>query len=113
MTKELGILIARLREQKGLSQRKLAKQIGYSPTYIAKIETGNQRGSHTILWKLARALKVKPDLVFTAAGIRLITVPTRRSLDAKALEFAELPHEVQELLLKIAPIIESYSDHKM
>lgn len=56
--KRLGARIKALREQQGLSQRKLALMIGSNQTYIWQIENGTVNVGLDILCRLADALEV-------------------------------------------------------
>ena len=62
--KRMGARIKTLREQQGLSQRKLALMIGSSQTHIWQIENGTVNVGLDILCRLADALEVNVrDLV--------------------------------------------------
>jgi len=52
-------MIAHLREDKGLSQRDLARITGLKQPQIARIESGDYLPTLETLWKLADALKAK------------------------------------------------------
>lgn len=56
--KRLGERIKALREQQGLSQRKLALMIGSNQTHIWQIENGNVNVGLDLLCRLADALEV-------------------------------------------------------
>ena len=56
--KQLGARIKTLREQQGLSQRKLALMIGSNQTHIWQIENGTVNVGLDILCRLADALEV-------------------------------------------------------
>lgn len=56
--KWLGERIKALREQQGLSQRKLALMIGSNQTHIWQIENGNVNVGLDLLCRLADALEV-------------------------------------------------------
>lgn len=56
--KRLGERIKALREQQGLSQRKLALMIGSNQTHIWQIENGTVNVGLDILCRLAGALEV-------------------------------------------------------
>ena len=56
--KRLGERIKALREQQGLSQRKLALMIGSNQTHIWRIENGTVNVGLDILCRLADALEV-------------------------------------------------------
>lgn len=53
---ELGMVIARLRESRGLSQRALAERAGMPQSAVARYEKAGRTPSVTILWRLAEAL---------------------------------------------------------
>src|SRR3990167_1340543 len=55
----IAVMIARLREDKNLSQRDLARITGLKQPQIARIESGNYLPTLETLWKLADALKAK------------------------------------------------------
>ena len=55
----LAVMIAHLREDKGLSQRDLARITGVKQPQIARIESGDYLPTLETLWKLADALKAK------------------------------------------------------
>ena len=52
----LAVMIAHLREDKGLSQRDLARITGLKQPQIARIESGDYLPTLETLWKLADAL---------------------------------------------------------
>ena len=54
----MGARIKTLREQQGLSQRKLALMIGSNQTHIWQIENGNVNVGLDLLCRLADALEV-------------------------------------------------------
>ncbi|WP_417756408.1 helix-turn-helix domain-containing protein [Senegalimassilia anaerobia] len=56
--KQLGARIKALREQQGLSQRKLALMIGSNQTHIWQIENGTVNVGLDLLCRLADALEV-------------------------------------------------------
>jgi transcriptional regulator with XRE-family HTH domain len=63
----LGDLVKELRMQRGLSQPELASLSSLSVGFISKIEKGYyQFTSRESIAKIARALKVKPDVLYGA-----------------------------------------------
>ena len=56
--KRMGARIKTLREQQGLSQRKLAHMIGSNQTHIWQIENGTVNVGLDLLCRLADALEV-------------------------------------------------------
>jgi len=63
---ELGALIERLREKKGLTQLDLAKKIKTSQSAIARIESGDQNVTTETISKIGKALEA--DLLYLSKG---------------------------------------------
>jgi len=67
MRKLVGRNLARLRDQKGLTQEQLADRSGFSQQYISGLERGRRNPTVVTLYELAQALGVshvelvKPD----------------------------------------------------
>ena len=66
LKKKLGQKIASLRKNKGLTQEDLAELSGYSVEFISLIERGINAPTIDGLEKLARALGVEVDIIFTS-----------------------------------------------
>jgi transcriptional regulator with XRE-family HTH domain len=60
--------VARLREERGMTQEALGWACGIAQTTIARIESGERRPTLGTIFKLARGLDVPPADLF--AGIR-------------------------------------------
>ena len=60
----LGRRIQRIRKEKGLTQEKLAEDIGVSTTWLGYIETGYRRPNLKMIYRIARALGVKVKDIF-------------------------------------------------
>jgi len=63
-----GTLIRRLREEKGVSMRELAKSIGVTYGYIGNIERGEESAREDRIQSLAAALDYDPDELLAVAG---------------------------------------------
>jgi transcriptional regulator with XRE-family HTH domain len=59
--KALGAIITELRIRKGVSQAALADRLGYSVSYISKLERGQMNPTLRTLFDLADALGVEPE----------------------------------------------------
>lgn len=57
--------IGKLRKDKGLLQKYVAKQIGISSEYLSKIENNKSEPTVTILWAIAKILDCKVDDLYT------------------------------------------------
>lgn len=55
----IGIIIGRLRTQKGLSQEVLSGLAGISRSHLAMIENGRKTARIDTLWRIAGALQIK------------------------------------------------------
>lgn len=62
--RRLGRRVRALRAQVGLSQEALADEAEVDRTYMSKIERGLANPSHTVLLKLAVALRIHPGKLF-------------------------------------------------
>ena len=58
LKKRLAMRLKRLREERGLTQDRLAKRSGVSHGYLERLEIGMHDPSLSTLKKLAKALKV-------------------------------------------------------
>ena len=60
---EVGQKLRQARETQGLSQDKLAKQLGISRASVVNIEAGRQRAPLHLLWQLSEALATDLSLL--------------------------------------------------
>ena len=65
---ELGPRLRRVREERGLSVRELARRISCSPSLISQIERGLSAPSVGILYAIASELRASLDFLFGAAA---------------------------------------------
>lgn len=56
--KKFGKKLAEVRTQKGITQEKLAFDIGVDRTYISYIERGQRNPSLYLIWRLSQLLQV-------------------------------------------------------
>ena len=59
--KALGAIVTKLRITKGLSQATLAEKLGYSLSYVSKLERGQMNATLRVLFDLADSLEIKPE----------------------------------------------------
>lgn len=64
----LGARIKAARKERGLTQERLAEQVGLSTRHIANVEKGDTNPSFEVLSTLVKALGVSVDAVFNPAG---------------------------------------------
>ena len=65
MTKEeIGCRIRTIRNNKGISQEKLALNCNLDRTYISGLERGLRNPSYLILLRITKALKISPQVLF-------------------------------------------------
>jgi transcriptional regulator with XRE-family HTH domain len=92
----LGVRIRRLREERGLTQRALAKMMGISPSYVNQLESNRRPVTVSVLLKLADALGV--DLTeFSAGPADRLSVQLRDVLADAALGEQVSDAEIREL----------------
>lgn len=61
--KLFGKVLRQIREDKGITQEKLAELADVDRTYIYRLETGKRSPSLSIIFRLADALKISPGLL--------------------------------------------------
>ena len=59
LQRKFGKRLAEMREKKGFTQETLSFEAGVDRTYISYIERGERNPSLFMVWRLAKALKVK------------------------------------------------------
>lgn len=59
----VGIVIRRLREEKGMTQELLSGFAGIARSHLSMIETGSKNPNFETLWKIADALEIKPSVL--------------------------------------------------
>lgn len=62
--KQFGFNVRNIREEKNLSQEKLAEKCNLHRTYVSDIERGERNVSIINIYKIATALNVKADRIF-------------------------------------------------
>jgi len=98
----LGEVVKKYRIERGLSQRELAKLSGLSPSFISLLEKGRYKfTSQATLDKLARALRIKPQILYEVALQK--TSPRARDADIPRSP-EELLREVNALMCAHVPI---------
>lgn len=86
---DIGTIIRTLRENKNLSQKELALQIGVSKSMVNKYESGVRRPSLEVLRKICHTLGVTAD---TLLGV---------NVDKDTLSIRDLTQEQMNALLTI------------
>lgn len=81
----VGKRIARLRAERGLTQRALAERAGCSHGYVCHLELGKRQATPQVLAQLARALDVPASTLATPAGDGVYVYVSREDL-ARAAE---------------------------
>lgn len=100
---EIGKRIGQIREEKGLTQSALAREMGVSQSAVSQIEAGERNPSYEMLRQIATALKVSVP--------HLVGAPVEK-LDAEEevhfRQYRGLPPEAREELREFA----AYLMHK-
>ena len=58
-TQTVGLVIRRLREQKGMSQELLSGLAGIARSHLSMIENGNKQPNLETIWRIASALNLR------------------------------------------------------
>ena len=59
--KAFGVVISRLRVQKGLTQESLSGLAGIARSHLAALESGEKTAKLDTVWRIAEALDIKPS----------------------------------------------------
>jgi len=96
-----GRTIQRLRREKGLTQRDVAKQVGIDFTYLSKLENerGEVSGEGTVR-KLAKVLGADEEELLALAGRVPATLRDRAQTDAQFARFLRRLPEVSDSQLR-------------
>ena len=84
---EVGRKLRQARETQGLSQERLAKQLGISRASVVNIEAGRQRAPLHLLWQFSEALGTDLSLL----------IPRREELTPSAKQVALDPTVVKQI----------------
>src|SRR4051812_27644579 len=103
--RKLGLFIKEARERKGLSQRRLAKRIGRSGTYVSRLEAGNYKSPElTTLAAIANVLDLEFAQLAVLASSQipedLISLPIylRRKYGLDAAAAQKLAHQFTNII---------------
>ena len=58
--KAVGIVIRRMRKEKGLSQEVFSGLAGIARSHLSMIESGDKKANFETLWKIANAFNIPP-----------------------------------------------------
>lgn len=94
----------RKRREKGLSQEDLADSAGISPNYLAKLETEKREPGLKVLTRLADALDISQEEIFSA----LISTWPPADMKNPSNEFSHFSPDIQKLLIEIGRLIQKY-----
>lgn len=61
---KIGVVVRRLRDERGLSQEVLSGLAGIARSHLSMIETGDKLPNFETLWKIANALELPPHNFF-------------------------------------------------
>ena len=93
---EIGERVARLRDERGLTQEQLAERVGLSANHIAKVERAFKRSTIATLAKIAENLGVT-----LAALVSEDTTPGK-TVPGLAATLERLPADDQRAILRLA-----------
>jgi len=99
--KMIGIRIAEIRKQKGLTQEALAGKMEVSPKYLRSIERGKENPTLNMLINLVDSLEVELEQIFTF--IQSEDPKRRKALLESLLKKAE--DEQIKLALKVLKVV--------
>ena len=101
-TESIGQRIARLRKERGLTQKQLAEKVGTIQVLVSDYEKGKLRLHAEMVVRFARALGVKTDefLGLTESASEKSTVKPDLKIIRRLNRIASLPPNEQKIMLK-------------
>lgn len=106
LAKIIGQRIRNYRNEKGLSQEKLAELAGCHPTYIGQVERGEKNATLESIDKIASAMNVPLSRLFEKMG-----EDSSDSIPLKCYEFVASKRKAeQEILYKVLFEMEQYKN---
>ena len=87
---KIGIVLTKLRKQKGMTQQELAEKVDVTRTTISLIESGNQRPNSQTMEKLCKVLGISEAFVYFLS-----------------IEESDVPEEKREFYNSVAPALDS------
>ena len=70
--KAFGVVISKLRVQKGLTQEKMSGLAGIARSHLVALENGEKTVKLDTLWRIAEALEMKPGELVMLAELECI-----------------------------------------
>ena len=108
----LGIRIAALRREAGMSQAQLAAQLGISPSAMGMYEQGRREPSLHLVGELARVLQVSTDYLITGSprtddlpAVEKMLAGRIRGMDKRLEERPDRPFTREELAVLFASLL--------
>lgn len=95
----LGQRLARLRKERGFTQKELAAKTGLIQALISDYERGKLRLNAEMVLRFATALEITTDELLQPGGPKPVRKPSRRVL-RRLEQIEELPSPQQMVLLK-------------
>lgn len=83
----IGLNIARYREQKGLTQAKLAELINVTPVFVSRVERGQKMMKVATLYATAKALQVSCDALLSENRVGAPLENIKRLLSGQSDEY--------------------------
>ncbi|MFH0796330.1 MAG: helix-turn-helix transcriptional regulator [Candidatus Omnitrophota bacterium] len=101
---DLGVRVKKIRKELGISQEKLAFKARISPTFLSHIERGSKKASLRTVQKLAAALNVPVQNLFSPPGEPVAYLKTEEDLFLRRLKglIGEKGEDFKKLLYKMA-----------
>ncbi len=108
----LGLRVAALRREAGLSQAQLAQQLQISPSAMGMYEQGRREPSLQLVGQMARILGVSTDYLITgtprpedAATVELLLTGRIKAADQRLAERSDRPFSREELAVLFAALL--------
>jgi transcriptional regulator with XRE-family HTH domain len=102
-SREVGARVARLRKERGITQKEMAEKLGISQPHVSFYENGQLRLHAEVLAKISRILGVASDEILGLASPRKSSSPTigARKFSRIFLQVGQLPERDQRAVARL------------
>jgi len=97
----VGERLAKIRIQRGYSQRKLAAKLGIGHTLISDYERGRLRLHDGLIIKLAQVLEIPSDIILGLNKKQELNHTARLRITKRVKQIEELPEPKQKTVLRM------------
>ncbi|MCX7705301.1 MAG: helix-turn-helix transcriptional regulator [bacterium] len=105
--KTIGQSIRKIRKSLGLTQEELSVKTGINPSFLSHIERGTKKASIETIYKIANALEVPVQKIFSESQVSSIKKKNYSFSRKIEMLVKDKDEEYRKILLKVARLLAS------